>query len=132
MDINNTVKLTLVKKYCTEELRDSMSGKVFGEDFPDFCQIIGYSDCPSFPINIAHLESILKGFKEAGANFVSIYYHEDHNEYELEGINVQRLTQGDIDRINRKKDEAKRKTTNDRIASLEAELERLIITRDKL
>lgn len=70
-------------------------------------------------IKIDYLRGILDQLEGLGANYVSIMYHPDHIEYELDGILVREATQDEIDQeiIDRK--EADLRTIKQRLAEME-------------
>ena len=48
------------------------------------------------PIKIDTLRKYLDELESLGANYVSILYHTDHNEYELDGVEVRLATEEEI------------------------------------
>ncbi len=49
------------------------------------------------PVSINYLRGLLDELETKGANYVSIDYHTDHIEYELDGIIAREATQEEID-----------------------------------
>jgi len=49
------------------------------------------------PVKIDYLRGLLDQLEARGANFVSIDYHSDHIEYELDGVLVTEASQQEID-----------------------------------
>jgi hypothetical protein len=49
------------------------------------------------PVKIDYLRGLLDQLETKGANFVSIDYHSDHIEYELDGVLVTEASQQEID-----------------------------------
>lgn len=57
------------------------------------------------PIKIDTLRKYLDTLETNGANYVAINYHEDHREYEFDGLNVGIASQDDIDLYSKEQQE---------------------------
>lgn len=63
---------------------------------------IGDTNRVNDPIKIDDLIMILNGLKDEGSNYVSIDFHTDHLEYELDGQIIRLATQEEINEQERK------------------------------
>lgn len=57
----------------------------------------------SNPINLDKAESIIKELKKLGASHVEIMYHEDHDSYVFNGVEIRKPTEEEIDSYEKKK-----------------------------
>jgi vacuolar-type H+-ATPase subunit I/STV1 len=108
---------------CTDELdlllREQIIPNIY-EDEEDFNEI--YKDKANnlnTPIKIDTLREHLNLLEKKGANFVSIMYHPDHIEYELDGQLVREATQEEINEHTLKQKEFQLTQIKKRIAELE-------------
>ena len=86
------------------------------------CTFYGDSEA----IRIKEMRELLDEAEEAGANFVSIDYHCDHYEYEVYGHKVTRLEPEEVLDIKKQKIAIKKKKNEERIADLQATIDRII------
>ena len=71
------------------------------------------------PVKIDYLRGLLDELETKGANFVSIDYHSDHIEYELDGLLVTEATQQEIDEDIKRQDEFKLKYAKQELERIE-------------
>lgn len=76
-------------------------------------------------IPIQKLKELIERAEASGANFVAIDYHSDHDEYEVYGYYVERMTQDEIDVIDAIKAENTKKANEAKIKRLEEQIEKL-------
>lgn len=90
-----------IKHICSEELDFDLRNDILGKDWSeenDFEEIyMGRTNQVNNPIKIDTLRYYLDQLEQLGANYVSIDYHTDHIEYELDGIEARLATQQEID-----------------------------------
>jgi len=71
------------------------------------------------PVNINYLRGLLDELEAKGANFVSIDYHPDHIEYELDGLLVAEATQQEIDEDIKRQDDFRLKYAKQELERIE-------------
>lgn len=102
------VTKTLIKSKSITEL-DFENREIFGwEDWDkqDYIEIEkNYTDDGQEPIEIDKMIKMLQKMKDLGSTHVNIYYHVDHHGYDVNGFEMRRSTQEEIDGYeNRKKE----------------------------
>jgi hypothetical protein len=97
-------------------IQDDILGKDFEDDHDDIYE--GNTNRVNDPIKIDDLIMMLVDLKTLGANYVSIDYHTDHREYELDGQEVRLATQEEIDEHIRKDKQYQIDTINLRLRDL--------------
>lgn len=83
----------------SEELPHMIRVDILGENYDEieFDEIYkGITRQILDPIKIDDLLSILNTLKGKGANYVSIKFHTDHQEYEFDGVHISLATQDEI------------------------------------
>jgi len=110
----------------SEELPDEMKIDILGQDYLNdipYNKIFeGEASLLNDPIKINVLRGFLDQLEEAGANYVSIDYHTDHRELELDGIFIDVATQKEIDEHNQKDKDFQIKLTKERIKQYSTKL----------
>ncbi len=97
----NTIITKPIIKINTDELDMSMIEDILG-DVEDRNEIYkGNTAFINTPIKIDTLRKYLDELESKGANYVSIDFHIDHIEYELDGIKISEATQEEIDEHNK-------------------------------
>tara|TARA_R110000772_G_scaffold17946_3_gene50000 strand:+ start:147050 stop:147454 length:405 start_codon:yes stop_codon:yes gene_type:complete len=76
-------------------------------------------------IPIEDLKALIQKAEDAGANFIQIDYHCDHEEYDVYGSLVTRATEGELQELVTKENEQKEKEKQARIKHLQEEIEQL-------
>lgn len=79
----------------------------------------------STPIPIEVMKTMIEEAEAAGANFVTIDYHSDHDEYEVTGYKFERASDEDNSALELERRLADEEAKNKRIKELEEELEKL-------
>ena len=93
----NTIIIKPITHINTDELDMSMIEDILG-DVEDRNEIYkGKTMFLNDPIKIDTLRKYLDDLEAKGANYVAIDYHEDHREYELDGVHVSIALQKEID-----------------------------------
>lgn len=93
----NTIITKPIIKINTDELDMMMVEDILG-DVEDRNEIYkGNTMFLNDPIKIDTLRKYLDSLEANGANYVAIDYHEDHREYELDGLHVSIAIQKEID-----------------------------------
>ena len=80
---------------------------------------------PSTPIPIGVIKKMIEEAEEAGANFVTIDSHSDHDEYEVCGYKFERVSGEDNSALELERRLADEEAKNKRIKELEDELLKL-------
>lgn len=93
---------------------EHISIKTLDKTFYDACEI-----------PLIEMKNLVAKAEAAGANFISIDYHGDHNEYDVYGYTIERLSQAEIDADIAKKKEVEKKGKEGRIKLLEERLVKL-------
>ena len=81
-------------------------------------------------ISIEVLEKTIAKLKKAGANYMEIMHHSDHNGYVFYGIEVRKSTQEEIDEEKRK--EIAKERIDKRLEELQSEFQKLQNERAKI
>ena len=107
----------------SEDLPSELNGDILG-NYDDECKEIydGNTAHLNDPIKIDVLRKYLDQLEEAGANYVSIDFHTDHRELELDGIFVGIATPEEVIFHEQKDKEFQIKFTKDRIKDYEKSL----------
>ena len=101
----STIITKPIIKVNTDELDMMMVEDILG-DVEDHNEIYkGKTMFLNDPIKIDTLRKYLDSLEANGANYVAIDYHEDHREYELEGLHVSIATQEEIDQHTKEQQE---------------------------
>jgi len=79
----------------------------------------------SSPIPIGILKKMIEEAEAAGANFVSVNHHSDHDQYEVCGYNFERASDEDNSALELERRLANEEAKNKRIKELEDELAKL-------
>jgi hypothetical protein len=133
-EIEIKLKREVVFEEASDELYDVME-HYFGtkeeiEQYQESCDVIAtvdtYTNSDSKDIPIKDMKELIQRAEDAGANFIQIDYHCDHEEYEVYGSKITRLDEEAIIKLEKKKaDKAemvrldKIKVLKDRLAKLE-------------
>ena len=102
----------------TEDLMSLVESDILGQVSEDDNHdeiYVGNTNQVNDPIKIDDLITTLNDLKDKGGNYVSIDYHSDHREYELDGQEIRLATQEEIDDEERRRIESDIKVINDRI-----------------
>ena len=84
-----------------------------------------YTDADSKDILIEDMKALIKKAEDAGANYIQIDYHCDHEEYEIYGSLITRATEDEINEKKRKEAVSEKMKICEQIRGLEAKLEEL-------
>ena len=109
----------------SEELPDQMRVDILGRNYDNkpYNEIYdGNTNQLNDPIKIDVLRKFLDQLEEAGANYVSIDYHTDHQELELDGLFVGLASQEEIDLNIQKDKDFQIKFTKERIQQYSTQL----------
>lgn len=109
----------------SEELPNEMRVDILGRNYDDepYNEIYqGNATHLNDPIKIDVLRKYLDQLEQQGANYVSIDFHTDHQELELDGLFVGLATQEEIDQHNQKDRDFQIKFTKERISQYSAQL----------
>jgi hypothetical protein len=110
----------------SEELDFEMREDIFGKGFDEEDENINHREIYegntkyfNTAIKIDTLKKYLNKLVKAGANYVSIHYHTDHVEYELDGQLITLATQEEIDEYDEKENDYKKKYFQERLLKIE-------------
>jgi len=109
----------------SEELPNEMRVDILGRNYDDdpYDEIyLGNAAHLNDPIKIDVLRKYLDQLEERGANYVSIDFHTDHQELELDGMFVGLATQQEIDQHKQKDKEFQINFTKERITQYSTQL----------
>lgn len=128
----STIITKPIIKVNTDELDMMMVEDILG-DVEDHNEIYkGKTMFLNDPIKIDTLRKYLDSLEANGANYVAIDYHEDHREYEFDGLHVSIALQKEIDEHTKEQNdleiarvESQLKVLNNRIAENELKLKNL-------
>jgi len=84
-----------------------------------------YTDSDSKDIPIEDIKALIQKAEDAGANYIQIDYHCDHEEYEIYGSHISRKTKKEVDKYNKVKSVSEKMKKMGKIRALEAELKNL-------
>jgi len=82
------------------------------------------SDASDIPIEV--MKDLIQKAEDAGANFIQIDYHCDHEEYEVYGSKITRLDEPEILKIKKKKALLRKKQNEERIANHQKQINKLL------
>lgn len=129
----NYITLNCLSWNSTDEVKMIMEKNLYGDDsnFDYYANEIyknknSVKEILSHPIPISELEQIISDCKKIGSNYISIDYHEDHQEYEINGYEVHISTKEEIKEYEDEYNNFKSRKLieiNDKIAKLTAEKE---------
>ena len=111
----------------SEELPNEMRVDILGRNYNDEPYDEIYQENAARlndPIKIDVLRKYLDQLEEAGANYVAIAFHTDHQELELDGMFVGLATQEDIDIHNQKDKDYQISFCKERVNVLSIEIKR--------
>lgn len=112
-------------KINTDELDIMMIEDILG-DVEDHNEIYkGKTMFLNDPIKIDTLRKYLDTLEANGANYVAIDYHEDHQEYEFDGLHVSIATQEEIDEHIKEQQEKEIVEIKNRLSYLSSETKNL-------
>lgn len=84
-----------------------------------------YTDAEAKDISIEAMKVLIQKAEDAGANYIQIDYHCDHEEYEVYGSLLTRASQVEKEKIEQKERISKKLKVLGRIRGLEAEIGKL-------
>ena len=114
----STIITKPIIKVNTDELDMMMVEDILG-DVEDHNEIYkGKTMFLNDPIKIDTLRKYLDSLEANGANYVAIDFHEDHREYELEGLHVSIATQEEIDQHSKEQKEKEIENIKSRLHSI--------------
>ena len=99
----------------TEDLMSLVEADILDHDYEHNEIYEGNTNQVNDPIKIDDLITILNGLKDEGSNYVSIDFHHDHREYELDGQIIRLATQEEINDEKRKRIESDLRVITNRL-----------------
>lgn len=121
--------------YGAYPFRKLLTKKEF-ERYNEYCDISvytdSYTDANSRDISIEDMKALIKKAEDAGANYIQIDYHCDHEEYDIYGSLITRPTKEEDEEIKRVKRVGEKMKISGRIRNLEAQIEELKKQNEKI
>jgi len=133
-DLEIKLKREIVFEDNSEELYDVMV-RYFGtkeeiKRYNDSCDVVAtvdtYINSEAKDIPIQVMKDLIQKAEDAGANFIQIDYHCDHEEYEVYGSKITRLDEAEILKIKKKKVLLTKKQNEETITNLQASIDKLV------
>lgn len=84
-----------------------------------------YTDAESKDIPIVIMKALIKKAEDAGANYIQIDYHCDHEEYDIYGSQITRATEDEVEEQKRKERVSEKMKISGAIRGLEAKIKEL-------
>tara|TARA_R110000796_G_scaffold248124_1_gene374528 strand:- start:7943 stop:8353 length:411 start_codon:yes stop_codon:yes gene_type:complete len=83
------------------------------------------TDSEAGDIPIEDMKALIQKAENAGANYIQIDWHCDHEEYDVYGSRISRKSKEELDKYKKNKSDSKKLEKIARIETLEAEIKRL-------